>query len=276
MHRGKLDGVKAERADNAAAAAAPAPRSLSLVIPAFNEAARVRATLESAWAYLTGQAYPFELVLVDDGSADETAVIAAGFAGAHSGTQVVAIPHGGKAAALRAGMLAATGELIAFTDADLATPLDYIETFRAIVDEGFDVVIGSREGIGARRIGEPLYRHLMGRVFNLLVRSTVLPGIQDSQCGFKLFRREAAREILACARLYAAPGAVVRGPRVTAFDVELLVVARRIGYRIRAVPVVWTYGTQSKVNPARDTWNNVTDVLRVTWNDWRGRYGKRG
>lgn len=252
----------------------PADRAvaLSLVIPAYNEARRLGDALAAAVVYFAEQPYSAELLVVDDGSSDETAAIAARIAATKPMIRVIKIPHGGKAAALRAGMGAAIGELIAFSDADLATPLSYLNALWAAVEGGCDVAIGSREGIGARRVGEPAYRHLMGRVFNGLVRLLVLPGIQDTQCGFKLFRRPAAREILDRARLYATPGQVVTGPRVTAFDVELLVVARRLGYRICPVPVVWTYGEQSKVNPARDTLNNVLDLLRVRLNDWRGRY----
>lgn len=246
--------------------------SLSLVIPAYNEAARIRQTLQTAWGYLQQQPYETELLLVDDGSPDQTGAIAELFAAEHENVRVLAIPHGGKAAALRAGMTAATGDLIAFSDADLATPLRYLAEFRRATMNGDDIVIGSREGQGAIRIDEPVHRHLMGRVFNIIVRVAVLPGIQDTQCGFKLFRREAADQILARARLYRDSEHVVRGPRVTAFDVELLAVGRRLGYRIRAVPVAWTYGTQSKVNPVRDTLNNFADVVRVKWNDLRGRY----
>lgn len=246
--------------------------SLSLVIPAYNESARIRQTLQTAWDYLQQQSYETELLLVDDGSPDQTGAIAEVFAAEHPGVRVLRIPHGGKAAALRAGMADATGELIAFSDADLATPLHYLEEFRQATIDGDDIVIGSREGQGAVRIDEPFYRHLMGRVFNFIVRLLLLPEIQDTQCGFKLFRREAVHQILARARLYQTASAAVRGPRVTAFDVELLVVGRRLGYRIRAVPVAWTYGSQSKVNPIRDTLNNFADVVRVKWNDLRGRY----
>jgi dolichyl-phosphate beta-glucosyltransferase len=246
--------------------------SLSLVIPAYNEAARIRQTLETAWDYLTHQPFVTELLLVDDGSPDQTGAIASAFAGDHPGVRVLTIAHGGKAAALRAGLASATGAVIAFSDADLATPLHYLEDFRRAIVGGDDVVIGSREGQGAVRIDEPVYRHWMGRVFNLIVRLLLLPEIQDTQCGFKMFRREAALAVLTRARLYRDVGSTLRGPRVTAFDVELLVVARRLGYRIRTVPVAWTYGSQSKVNPVRDTLNNLADVLRVKWNDVRGRY----
>ena len=247
--------------------------SLSLVVPAYNEAARIGATVREATAYLAARPYPAELIVVDDGSADRTAELArAAAAGAGVPVRVVAIPHGGKGAALRAGMAAATGEQVAFSDADLATPLPYLEALRAAVAGGCAVAIGSREGAGARRVGEPAYRHLMGRVFNGVVRAVVLPGIQDTQCGFKLFERGAAEAILDRARLYREPGAVVTGPRVSAFDVELLVVARRLGLRVCPVPVVWTYGPGSKVHPARDTWNNLRDVFRVWLYARRGEY----
>jgi dolichyl-phosphate beta-glucosyltransferase len=267
---GEYDG--SVNGDNPAKELPPQGPSLSLVIPAFNEAARIRHTLQSAWEYLQRQPYETQLLLVDDGSPDQTGAIAAAFAEDHSGVLVLPIVHGGKAAALRSGMTAATGDMIAFSDADLATPLDYLDEFRSSMIAGDDVVIASREGQGAVRIDEPVYRHWMGRVFNLIVRLLLLPEIQDTQCGFKMFRREAALDILDRARLYRDGHAAVKGPRVTAFDVEMLVVARRLGYRVRAVPVAWTYGTQSKVNPVRDTLNNLADVLRVKWNDLRGRY----
>ncbi len=270
MVGGQTADVQAEA--HAIDAGATSLASLSLVIPAFNEAARIAHTLDAATAYLADQPYDSELILVDDGGTDGTGDVARRFAEHHPRARVISIPHGGKAAAIRAGMLAASNDHLVFCDADLATPLRYLDHLRMMVEQGCDIAIGSREGIGARRVGEPLYRHLMGRVFNGLVRLLVLPGIQDTQCGFKLFRRDAALSILSRARLYAESSVTVSGPRVTAFDVELLVIARRLGLRICSVPVVWTYGAHSKVHPARDTWHNVRDVLQVRFNDWRGYY----
>jgi hypothetical protein len=169
-------------------------------------------------------------------------------------------------------MLAATCEQIAFSDADLATPLPYLTELRAMLAAGCDIAIGSREGAGARRIGEPPYRHLMGRVFNGLVRLLLVPGVHDTQCGFKLFRTEVARDLLRRSRLYRDGGQVISGPRVTAFDVELLTISRLSGYRICPMPVVWSYGEGSKVRPARDTWHNVRDVLDVWIAAKRGQY----
>ena len=133
-------------------------------------------------------------------------------------------------------------------------------------------MIGSREGEGASREGEPAFRHVMGRVFNRLVRLIAVPGIDDTQCGFKLFRADAVAAIIPRLRLYSADAPVVRGARVTGFDVEVLVIARRQGFRIREEPVRWRYGVQSKVRPIADTFWNLRDVLRVRLNDMRGYY----
>ena len=249
----------------------PGEPSLSLVIPAYNEARRIESTVNSAVAYLSAQPYSWELIIVDDGSTDATGDLAAAALAGVPGGRVVAIPHAGKAAALRAGLQAATSDLIGFSDADLATPLEYLAELRAAIASGGDIAIGSREGTGARRYDEPWYRHVMGRGFNLIVRALLLPDIHDTQCGFKLFRRNAIHTLLDRSLLYRTPDAV-RGPRVTAFDVELLVVGRTLGYRICQIPVSWRYGQQSKVDPARDTWHNLRDVLQVRLNLWRGRY----
>lgn len=244
---------------------------VSLVIPAFNEAHRLEATLAEAHAYLNSAFGSSELILVDDGSTDGTFAIAQSFAAAHPCVMALTIPHAGKAAAVRAGMEAGSGPFVAFTDADLATPLTYLAAFVTASQNGADVVIGSREGSGARRIGEPWYRHAMGRVFNALVKVLVLPGIEDTQCGFKLFNRRALDVILPRMLLYR-DGTEVAGARVTAFDVELLVIAQAKGLSVLTVPVVWTYGSQSKVNPIRDTLNNARDIALVRLNLWRGRY----
>jgi len=246
--------------------------SLSLIIPAYNEAARIGITLREVVAWLSDQPFSTELIVVDDGSDDATANLADRALSALGVGRVIRIAHGGKAAAVRAGMLAATCDQIAFTDADLATPLPYLAELRAALAAGCDVAIGSREGAGARRFGEPNYRHLMGRVFNGLVRVLLLPDVHDTQCGFKLFRADVAGDLLLRSQLYRDIGHTVSGPRVTAFDVELLTIARLNGYRICSVPVVWRYGEGSKVRPAHDTWHNVRDVLDVWIAAKRGRY----
>jgi dolichyl-phosphate beta-glucosyltransferase len=249
--------------------------SLSLIIPAYNEAVRIVDTIREAVGWLNAQPFATELIVVDDGSDDRTAGLAERVLSELGRGRVERISHAGKAAAVRAGMLAATCDQIAFSDADLATPLPYLTELRIALASGCDIAIGSREGIGARRIGEPPYRHLMGRVFNGLVRLLLVPGVHDTQCGFKLFRAEVARDLLRRSRLYRDGGETISGPRVTAFDVELLTIARLNGYRICSVPVVWSYGQGSKVRPARDTWHNVRDVLNVWVAAKRGTYCDR-
>ncbi len=254
-----------------AESAGSVPPRLSLVIPAYNEGDRLASTLAETVIYLSALPFSTELIVADDGSTDDTLAIASSCAAQTASMRVVSIRHGGKAAALRAGMSAANGDLIAFTDADLATPLSYIPEFVARAGAGAGVVAGSREGAAASRIGEPCYRHVMGRVFNRVVQILLIPGIDDTQCGFKLFTRPVIRDLLASARLYI-DDREITGARVTAFDVELLAIARLRGHRIEMVPVVWTYGEQSKVNPSRDSFHNLRDVLRVFFNSKLGRY----
>jgi dolichyl-phosphate beta-glucosyltransferase len=256
--------------DEQARDAGPTPY-LSIVVPAYNEAARLPETLRAIAAYLARRSFSSEIIVVDDGSADGTAAIAAAAIPASCG-RVLREPHRGKGASVRAGMLAATGERVLFTDADLAVPIEETDQLLAALDAGFGVVIGSREGEGASREGEPAFRHVMGRVFNRLVRLIAVPGIDDTQCGFKLFRADAVTAIVPRLRLYGADAPVVRGARVTGFDVEVLVIARRQGFRIREEPVRWRYGVQSKVRPVADTFWNLRDVLRVRINDVRGYY----
>ncbi len=246
--------------------------SQTIIIPAYNESFRIVSSLRSILAYLAEQTYTSNVLVVDDGSTDDTASAARSLMDEFSNLKVQTIPHGGKAAAVLWGLEHASGELILFADADLATPITYLDEFRAASAGGADVVIGSREGETASRIGEPEFRHLMGRGFNALVRLLLLPGIHDTQCGFKLFTAEARDEILPRLRLYRGETSEISTPKVTAFDVEILVVARRLSLDIAIVPVTWTYGEQSKVNPIGDTVTNFYDVAQVKWNDLRGRY----
>lgn len=244
---------------------------LSIVIPAYNEAARLPETLRAILAYLDDRSFRSEVIVVDDGSSDRTGVIAEAIVSTACG-RVLREPHRGKGAAVRAGMLAARGAHVLFTDADLAVPIEETDQMLVAIEAGCGVVIGSREGVGASREGEPAFRHIMGRVFNRLVQIIALPGINDTQCGFKLFRADAVTAIVPRLRLYGADAPSVRGARVTGFDVEVLVIARRHGFRIREQPVRWRYGAQSKVRPVADTFWNLRDVIRVRINDLRGYY----
>ncbi len=241
---------------------------LSIVIPAYNEERRLPTTLAAIMAFLANEPYSSEVIVVDDGSDDRTAEIAA----ATPGVTILRCDHRGKGFAVRAGALAASGSIILLCDADLAVPIEEWSRLRAAIDAGFPIAIGSREGVGASREGEPWYRHVMGRVFNGIIRLVALRGINDTQCGFKALRREVARDLFRRVRIYGDDAPIVRGAAVTAYDVELLFLAQRRGYSIAEVPVTWRYGTETKVNPLRDSWRNLRDVLRVRINDLCGRY----
>lgn len=244
---------------------------MSIVIPVYNESERIGNTLEQLAAYLTDAEFHSEVIIVDDGSSDDTATLVASHANRFENLQLLQLNHGGKARAVLAGLGNATGDIVGFMDADLATPLWNLTFVLTHIGASADLVIGSREEPDSIRIGEPGYRHLMGRVFNFIVRLLLLPELHDSQCGFKFMTDTARDQILPSIQLYANDEELTM-PRVTAFDVELLFIARQRGLKIDVIPVEWSYGTHSKVNPLRDTFHNVWDVLRVWINGKRGRY----
>jgi glycosyltransferase involved in cell wall biosynthesis len=244
---------------------------LSIVVPAYNEETRLPQTLRQIARFLATQPYTWEVIVVDDGSEDNTAGVVEALQGELPHLRLIRNPHCGKGYAVRTGVLAAAGQFVFMCDADLAMPITELPKFLVATRDGFPIAIGSREAPGARRFGEPPHRHLMGRVFNYLVRLMVLGGIQDTQCGFKMFRREVARDLFQRMRLYATP-ATVRGPMVTGFDVEILYLARKRGYPIKEIPVDWYYVPGSKVRPLRDAFRLLRDALRVRWNDLHGCY----
>jgi dolichyl-phosphate beta-glucosyltransferase len=250
----------------------PAAPFLSVVVPAYNEASRLPATLEKMTAYFRQQAYTWEIVVVDDGSLDETLALARWWAEREPRLRVIANDHRGKAYAVRTGVLSARGEYVAFSDADLSVPIAAMARLLAALEGGADVAFGSREGSGAHRYHEPWYRHLMGRVYNLLYRTTLLPGISDSQCGFKAFRTSAAHALFCRMRVYGADAQPIKGGMVTGFDTELLFLARRYGYRLAEVGVDWYYGRASKVRPVQDTVRMIVDVFKIMLFARTGRY----
>lgn len=245
---------------------------VSVVIPAYNEERRLPQTLARVNDYFQSQSYATEILVVDDGSSDGTAQIVQAFARAHPRVRLIQNDHRGKGYTVRTGMLAARGHIVLFSDADLSTPIEELEKLLPWFERGYAIVIGSREGLGAQRIKEPFYRHIMGRVFNFIVQMLTVRGIQDTQCGFKAFREDAARDVFARMQLYGDNTKPVRGGMVTAFDVEALFIGFKSGYRIKEVPVQWRYGTETKVNPLKDSYRNFRDVLMVRWNDMRGLY----
>jgi glycosyltransferase involved in cell wall biosynthesis len=224
---------------------------LSVVIPAYNEENRLGGTLTAITGYLAGR--DVEVLVVDDGSTDRTVAVAEGI-GAPNVRVIRLDKNRGKGAAVRAGILASTGERVLFSDADLATPIDELRKLEAKLDDGYAIAIGSRALDGADiRVRQSTPRELMGKTFNVLVRALVVGGIKDTQCGFKLFRGDLARELFA--------GCAIDG---FAFDVDILLRARRAGHRIAEVPVVWRHVEQSKVSPARDAARMLWDVVHLS------------
>lgn len=238
--------------------------SLSIVIPAYNEERRLASTLDAVTGYLAQQPWRWEVRVVDDGSADGTVRLAEDYATREPRVVVQREPHRGKGGAVKAGLLAATGDYRFICDADLSMPIAEVQRFLPPTLDGFDIAIGSREGLGARRVGEPSYRHLMGRVFNTVVQRLALPGIEDSQCGFKMFTAAAVQTIF--------PLVSIDG---WAFDVEVLTIARVRGMRVVEVPIEWHYRNESQVSMLRDGVGMLRELLRIRTRALRGLYRAR-
>ena len=229
---------------------------ISVVIPAYNEERRIGASLTAITSYLERRKEDYEIVVVDDGSRDATAATVEQAPGAAGGrVRLLRMPRNrGKGAAVRAGVLASRGSEVLLSDADLATPIEELAKLRARLSDGCDIAVGSRALDGSDiRVRQHPARELMGRIFNTIVRTLLIGDIHDTQCGFKLFRGPAARELFAAAS--------VDG---FAFDVEILLLARP-RYRVAEVPVVWRHVEQSKVSPGRDAARMLMDVLKLSW-----------
>jgi dolichyl-phosphate beta-glucosyltransferase len=220
---------------------------LTLIIPAYNEGRRLPGSLAQIADFVEAQDYETEVIVVNNNSADRTPQVVEEFARMRPYVRLLHEPTQGKGAAVRTGMMAGRGEYLFICDADLSMPIQEVQKFMPPALNGYDVAIASREAEGARRYNEPEYRHIMGRVFNLIVRLLAVPGIQDTQCGFKVFRREVALDVFSAQTLAG-----------WAFDVEVLYIARRRGYRLVEVPI-----------------NMLLEVLRVRLNDLRGVYSRR-
>ncbi|MEZ4571891.1 MAG: glycosyltransferase family 2 protein [Thermomicrobiales bacterium] len=244
---------------------------LSVVVPAYNEQERLPATIASIAEFLESQRYSWEVIVVDDGSEDDTVEVFKNATRGMTGFRILEQPHLGKAATVRTGVAEARGDNILFTDADLSAPISAVDDLLQARALGADVAIGSREGLNSRRIKEPPYRHLMGRMFNWLVRFVAVRGIKDTQCGFKLFSRGSAEYVFPRLLIHQSD-TPLSGPRVSAFDVELLFIARKGGFRVVEIPVIWTHVPGSKVRPGVDAIRMFLDVLAVRWNAIRGKY----
>ena len=234
---------------------------LSIIIPAHNEEQRLANTVAQLTAFLAQQAYPSEVIIVENGSQDRTLELARALAKQYTGLIVLHEDRIGKGLAVQKGMLAAKGDYRFMCDVDFSMPISEINRFFPPTLINADIAIASREAQGAQRFNEPTIRHITGRAFNLMIRILGLPEFHDTQCGFKCFTSQAAERLF--------PHQTIHG---WTFDVEILYLARQAGFRIVEIPIPWFFNPDSKVNLLKDSLKMAIDLLTIRWNAWRGLY----
>lgn len=237
---------------------------LSIVIPAHNEERRLPPSLEKIDAFLKTQPYEAEVIVVENGSTDRTVRVAQDFARSHAYVRVIEAAVRGKGLAVKVGMLAARGEYRFICDADLSMPIEEVVQFLPPNVNGYDIIIASREGKGARRVGEPQYRHLIGRVNNWIIKLTALRGFEDTQCGFKMFNRAAAEDLFGVQQMTG-----------IGFDIELLFIAQRRGYKIKQVPITWYFDADSRMRLIGDSAHLLVEIWQIRRNWLWGVYAKK-
>jgi dolichyl-phosphate beta-glucosyltransferase len=240
------------------------PKLVSIVVPAYNEAGRIGGSLRRIAEYADAKGVSVEIIVVDDGSTDTTAEVVERFAARDRRVRLVGNPTNlGKGGAVRRGVKASAGEWVLFSDADLSTPIEEMEKLVPWLESN-DLVIASRSARGAEVVvHQPRYRELMGRAFNLAVRALLVRGMIDTQCGFKLMTRRAADLIFARQRIDS-----------FSFDVEMIVIAKRLGMSVKEVPVRWVNSPASRVHPVLDSAEMLLDLLRTKAYDILGFYKK--
>ena len=240
------------------------PVTHSIVIPAYNEEIRIEATLDRVLEYVYAQKWEAEILVVNDGSRDATRDIILRYAAAHPMLRLVDNPgNHGKGFSVRNGVLHSKGELIVFTDADMASPIEESEKLLAALERGADVAIGSRwldSSLQTRK--QPFYRRVLGRIFNLALRVILGMNYRDTQCGFKAFRRTAAQVIF--------PLQIIER---WGFDPEIVFLALRLGFRVDEVAVKWAHQENTKINPIQDGFRMFTELLKIRGYALTGRYG---
>ncbi|HEX9110741.1 MAG TPA: dolichyl-phosphate beta-glucosyltransferase [Terriglobales bacterium] len=235
----------------------------SFIIPAYNESSRIRPTLDEILRYSAAQNWEAEILVVDDGSRDDTADVIREYARAHSQIRLLQNPgNRGKGYSVRNGMLHARGDICLFTDADLSSPISEAPKLFEAIGAGADGAIGSRWlRVELQTERQPLYRQAFGRIFNLVLRVFLGLRFRDTQCGFKAFRREAAQRIFPLQKI-----------ERWGFDPEILYVARRMGLQVSEVPVLWAHSEGTRLHPFRDGMRMFVDVLHIRWNALTGVY----
>ncbi|MFY9909026.1 MAG: dolichyl-phosphate beta-glucosyltransferase [Candidatus Sulfotelmatobacter sp.] len=237
----------------------------SIVIPAYNESARLAATLDKVFAYAEAQKWDVEVIVIDDGSRDSTAEIARTFARNHPRLRLLQNPtNRGKGYSVRNGMLNARGRIVLFSDADLSSPIEEaVKLFQAL-EAGADVAIGSRWLCAETQTQrQPLYRQIFGRVFNLLLRITLGLQFKDTQCGFKAFKQSVA-EVIFCLQKIEHWG----------FDPEILFLAHKFGFKVKEIAVSWAHSGETRINPLVDGSHMFAEMLRIRWYDFTGKYNR--
>jgi glycosyltransferase involved in cell wall biosynthesis len=238
---------------------------LSIVIPAYNESARIEATLERVLSCVAAEGWDAEVLVVDDGSKDDTAAIINRWMDLHPRLHLIQNPgNRGKGYSVRNGLLQAAGDIVMFTDADLSAPMEEANRLIAAIDAGADVAIGSRWLDRTRQtIHQPLYRQFFGRCFNAITRGVMGLPFKDTQCGFKAFRREPAQIIFRLQRI-----------ERWGFDPEILFIARKLRYAIKEVPVTWGHDERSRMSYLKDGMKMLEEMAVIRWNFLIGRYDK--
>lgn len=234
---------------------------LSIILPAHNEAQRLPQSLDKIKAFIEAEQLDCEVLVIENASSDATLQIARDRQNDFSKLLVFHLDQPGKGNAIRTGMLQANGQYRFMADVDLSMPIEELLNFLPPKLQNTEVAIASREQAGSQRIGEPFYRHLIGRAFNVLVRLLVLMGIQDSQCGFKCFSAEAADKIFSVQTLDG-----------WGFDVEVLTIAQSLGYEVKELPVTWYYKPGSQIHLLRDSWRMFKELLLIRRNKREGKY----
>lgn len=234
---------------------------LSIIIPAHNEAQRLPISLEKIDAFLSQQSYDYEVIVVENGSSDNTADVVRQFAARMPYIKLIESTKRGKGLAVQDGMLAAQGTWRFMADADLSMPIEELSKFLPPELDNFDIAIGSREAPGAKRYDEPAFTHFRGRIFNKVIKWFALPDYEDTQCGFKCFHKDAANDLFAVQQLSG-----------MSFDVELLFIAKHRGYTTREIPINWYFDPDSKVRMIEDSLAMFGDILTIRKNWKRGLY----
>ncbi|MGC9197589.1 MAG: dolichyl-phosphate beta-glucosyltransferase [Acidobacteriaceae bacterium] len=240
-----------------------APPRLSIVVPAYNEGARIEAALSSVLAWVASRPWESEVLIIDDGSIDNTSAIIHRWMASHPSLHLIQNPgNRGKGYSVRNGLLQASGEIVLFSDADLSAPIEEAQRLIDAIDDGADVAIGSRWLDKQRQtIHQPLYRRFFGRCFNWVTRKVMGLPFKDTQCGFKAFRRDAAQTIFRLQTI-----------ERWGFDPEILFIARKLHYIIAEVPVTWGHDERSRISYLRDGMQMLKEMGQIRSNSLRGRY----